>query len=280
MGGGPHGVRHRTQPDLSFNGLGDAAKQRVAAVPNPQEDLERLLVPPPEVTGRRRTLSEALASAERRADAVDNVRVGRAHPLHFEYLRHARGLIVAEADRLGDQLRLDAHDTLEGWARGYLDRIREVNRNAGRDAPTSRDVIGGQRPDVLGAFNEAEVQAASGAARRAAHVCLGVAPNHPVVVTLRRSSGIERLDQIAIASFQSATTARPMASDVRAGLACYRVGISAYRMPPLPTLSLGWKNGRPELIHPLKRVDRITVELESVDYGPPLGPPSLLRRAN
>ena len=267
-------------PDLSFNGLAEAAKQRVAAVPNPLEDLERLLVPAPEPTGKWRALTEVRAAAEREAGAVENVRRGRAHPLHFDYLRYARELIAAEAERAGDQLSLGASETLEGWARGYLDRLREVSQAGATDMPRLGDETGGHRPDVLGAINEAEIQAAAGAARRVAHVCLGVAPDHPVVVTLRRSSGNERLDQIAMASFRSAATARPLDSDVRPGLACYLVGVSAYRMPPLPALSLGWKKGRPELIHPLKRMNKVTVELESVDYGAPKGPPSLLRRSN
>jgi hypothetical protein len=249
----------------------------VATLPNPQEDLERLLVPAPELIGKRPTLSEVHAAAEREADAVANVRHGRAHPLHFDYLRHARDLVRAQADRLGDALQLDAEETLAGWARGYLDSVRERGQ---RDSPPSPAPFGGPHSDVLRAYGEAGAQAASGAKRQVAHVCLGVAPAHPVVVTLRRSSGNERLDAIAVASFQQAAGARAVAPDVRPGLACYVVGVSAYRVPPLPTLGFGWKNGRPELIHPLKRVDQIIVELESLDYGPRAGPPSLLRRPN
>jgi hypothetical protein len=162
-----------------------------------------------------------------------------------------------------------------------LDRIQDLRRSEARDRPpTAEDQIGGLRPDVLGAYNEAEAQAAAGAARRVAQLCLGIAPNHPVVVTLRRSSGNTRLDDLALDSFRTVTANRPVADDVRPGLVCYLVGVGAYREPPLPSLSLGWKNGRPELIHPFKRVTRVAIEIESVDYGPPPGPPSLLRRPN
>ena len=59
-----------------------------------------------------------------------------------------------------------------------------------------------------------------------------------------------------------------------------RVAVGTYRMPPLPSLSLGWHNGRPRVTSPLQRMTKVTIDLESVDYGPPPGPPSLLRRPN
>jgi hypothetical protein len=264
--------------DLSFDGLGAAAKQRAAASPSPEEALDRLLVPAPAPTSRRRTLAEALTEIERRTDAIENVRVGRAHPVHFELLRHARDLLVVEADRVGDQLDLGARETLESWGRGYLDRIRKVQRKGRLEPPPAGDPIGGPHADILGALNEAQTQAAAGAVRRVARVCLGVAPGHPVVATLERSSGNERLDEIALASFQAAARDRPVGPDVRPSLACYLVSVSAYRMPPLPSLSFGWKNGRPDVIYPLKRIKHVSVELESLDYGPRPGPRSLLRR--
>ena len=267
--------------DFSFDGLGEEAKQRVDAMPNPQEDLERLLVPAPELTGRWRALSEVRAATERHANAVENLRLGRAHPLHFDYLREARDLILADADRFADQLALGPQETIAGWARGYLDRVQELGRTEARDQPPiPEDPAGGHRPDLLGAYNEAQLQAEAGASRRVAYVCLGVAPHHPVVVTLRRSSGNAGLDKLAVESFRVASGNRPVADDVRPGLACYFVSISAYRMSPLPSLSFGWRNGRPQLIHPFARKTNVAVELESVDYGPGPGPPSLLRRPN
>jgi hypothetical protein len=274
----------RTSPDadheldLSFDGLGQAAKQRAADLPGPQDTLGGLLVPAPTPNGRRRTPPETLAAAERRAEALDNVRVGRAYPVHFELLRHARSLIVPEADRVGDELDLGASETVQSWARGYVDRVRELKRQEKSEASPSGDPLGDRHPDVLAALNEAQTQAKAGAVRRVARVCLGVAPDHPVVVTLERSSGNERLDAIALASFQSAARDRPVGPDVRPGLACYLVSVSAFRMPPLPSLSFGWKNGRPDVLYPLKRIKHVSVELESLDYGPRPGPKSLLRR--
>jgi hypothetical protein len=275
----PSGAADRA-PDLSFDGLPDARKVRIEGLPNPQEDLERLLVPPPPATGPRHALHEVLAETERQEDAVENVRRGRAHPSHFDYLRDARDLLMVEASRLGEQFPLGAAQAVAGWGRGYVDRIAEISRQAAADGPRSsveRGVDG--RSDILNAYDEAQTQAEAGAVRRAAYVCLGVAPRHAVVVTLGRSSGNERLDRLSLESFRSAATLRPVADDVRPGLACYAVRVSAYRTPPLPTLNLGWSKGGPTLRYPLKRIVNVSVELASVDYGSPPGPANLLRRA-
>ena len=140
--------------------------------------------------------------------------------------------------------------------------------------PAPDETVGGPRPDVLGAYNEAARQAESGAEQRAAEVCLGVAPNHEVVVTLRRSSGNAALDRLAIDSFQRAGDARPVTADVRPALACYRVAVSAFRLPPLPTVGIDFVNRR--ILYPLKRITKVTVELQSVDFGEAHEAPSLL----
>jgi hypothetical protein len=262
--------------DLSFDALGDAAKQRAGR--ESADELERLLSPQPPPLPGKRAPADTRADAERSADATENVRAGRAHPLLFDYLRNARDLLTPEATRIAEGLPLGPKQTTKGWQRGYLGRVADANRHALADAPEAPDEsVGGRRPDVLGAYNEAEHQAASGAEERTAEVCLGVAPGHPVVVTLRRSSTNAALDRLALDSFQSAGRTRPVAADARPGLACYLVRVSAFRMPPLPSLSFALgPHGRPEVIYPLKRITKVTVELQSVDYGPRHAPPSLL----
>ena len=263
--------------DLSFDALGDGAKQRAAGRPNSDEALAQLLGPTPEAParpGRRRPLAEARAEAERRADAEENVRVGRAHPLLFDLLRNARARLTPEATRIAESLPLGAAETTKGWARGYLKGVAAAHRGGSAPTRAPDERVGGPRPDVLGAYNEAERQAASGAEQRTAEVCLGVAPNHSVVATLRRSSGNAALDHLAIESFVAASDARPVTPDVRPELACYLVRVSAYRMPPLPSLSLDLVNGR--IIYPLKRITQVTVELQSIDFGAKREPPSFL----
>jgi hypothetical protein len=254
--------------DLSFDALGDGAKQHAAAIPEPGEALEQLLAPPPDARGMR-PLDVLRAEAERRADAEENVRAGRANPLFFDYLRHARDRLTPEATRLAEKLPLGAAETTKGWARGYLKGVADAHNGLGALLRAPDETVGGvptPRPDVLGAYNEAEHQAASGAEQRSAEVCLGVAPNHAAVVTLRRSSGNAALDRLALDSFRSASDVRTVTPDVQPALACYRVRISAYRVPPLPTVSFDFIKRR--IIYPLKRITEVTVDLQSVDFGP------------
>ena len=270
---------HEGRPiDLSFDALGDGAKRRAAERADHDEAFERLLGPVPETLarpGRRRPLGELRAEAERRADAEENVRVGRAHPLLFDFLRNARDRLTPEATRIAESLPLGAAETTKGWARGYLKGVADAHHGAFAPPSAPDDATGGPRPDVLGAYDESARQAESGAEQRSAEICLGVAPNHAVVTTLRRSSGNAALDRLALGSFEAAGGARPVTADVRPSLACYLVRVSAYRMPPLPTVGLDLASGR--LIYPLKRITKVTVELQSVDFGPKRESSTLLR---
>lgn len=263
--------------DLSFEGLAATAKLR--ALPSARED--PLLHPSPTSARSRRSVGDLTAENLRQTAAEENVRRGRAHPLLFEYLRAARARLEPEATLLAEALPLGPALSMQGWGRGFLARVAEVSRKAAGleppDSTSSDPISGGRRPDLFPAYNEAARQAAAGAAQRAAEICLGVAPDRPVVVTLHRSSGHTALDQLAVDSFQKAASARPMAADVRPGLACYQVRISAFRVLPLPSVSFGIKKGRPEVIYPLKRVTKVTVELMSVDHGDNDRPHGLLR---
>ena len=231
---------------------------------------------------RRRPVGELRVEAERRAEAVANVRAGRAHPLLFDVLRNARDRLTPEATHIAESLPLGAAETTKGWARGYLRGVDEAHSGRFAPPPGSQETTGeppgettgGPRPDVLGGYNEAAHQAESGAEQRSAEICLGVAPNHAVVATLRRSSGNAALDRLAVESFKSAGDAQPVTPDVRPALACYRVAVSAFRMPPLPSVGIDLVKGR--IIYPLKRITRVTVELQSVDFGAKREPPSFL----
>ena len=68
--------------------------------------------------------------------------------------------------------------------------------------------------------------------------------------------------------------ARAVTPDVRPALACYRVTVSAFRMPPLPTVAIDLAKG--SIIYPLKRITKVTVELQSVDFGAKREAPSFL----
>jgi hypothetical protein len=183
--------------------------------------------------------------------------------------------LTPEATHIAESLPLGPAETMKGWARGYLGGVEEAHSGRFAPLPAPDETVGGPRPDVLGGYNEAAHQAASGAEERSAEVCLGVAPNHAVVATLRRSSGNAALDRLAVASFQSAgDDGREVTPDVRPALACYRITVSAYRVPPLPTVSIDLAKG--SIIYPLKRVTKVMVELQSVDFGTKREAPSFL----
>jgi hypothetical protein len=261
--------------DLSFNGLSMAAKARAtgpegvdAVVPTANRAPQH----------GRLSVDELRATAERQADAAANVRQGRAHPVLYDFLRDARVRLEAEATKLAESLPLGPSETIRGWGRGYLERVREHPgaRHPSRDDAAADSMID-PHADALGQYNEAGRQAEMGGEQRTAAVCVDVQPGKPVVVRLKQSSQNADLDRLAVDSFERAGALRPVPAEVTAGVACYRVAIAAFRMPPLPSLAFGLKNGRPEVIYPLKRITKVTVELKSVDYGPRRGPPNLLR---
>lgn len=260
-------------PDLSLDALADQTKRRLDARGDPAEALEQLLAPAPDRHGPR-PLAELREEADRRGKAEANVRAGRADPLLFDYLRDAQKLLTPEATRLAEALPLGPAETTKGWARGYLGRVADAQHGAFAPARPADEPFGGPRPDLLGAYDEAQQQAEKGAEQRTAEVCLGVAPDHAVVVTLRRSSGNAALDRLATESFRAAGAGRPVDARVPPSRACYRVQISAHRVPPLPAVSIDLLRGR--VIYPLKRITKVTVDLQSVDFGPRDGPPNLL----
>ena len=267
--------------DLSFGALADDVKGRVAG-------------PPPEGVLRARPhrfdVDELRADLERQRDAVNNVEAGRVDPLIFDYLRGARARFQDTAEKLADDLAVGPGDTVRGWGRGYLRRVDDANRGAiGARADAPREGGGDTRnepssgADVLGAYNEANRLAQSGAEERRAEVCLDVAAGRETGVALRRSSGNAALDRLTIESFAKAVAARPVPPDARRGLACYELLISAYRVPPLPVISCGIGRAGLTCVWPFKKVTSVKGRLLSVEYPPaddgraPKGP-SLLRK--
>ena len=268
----------RRRSILSFDALADGAKQRATARPNPDEALEQLLGPAPEAParpGRRRPLSELRAEAERRADAEENVRAGRAHPLLFDFLRNARDRLTPEATRIAESLPLGAAETTKGWARGYLKGVADAHHGAVRAAarrPTTRWAA--PAPTCSAGTTRRNVRRSRGpssAPPRFAWASRRITPSSRRCADRR---GTPRSIAWRSTRSQAAGDARPVTPDVRPALACYRVRVSAYRMPPLPAVGLDLASGR--IIYPLKRITKVTVELQSVDFGAKRQAPSFL----
>ncbi|HEY7372264.1 MAG TPA: hypothetical protein VIF57_08910 [Polyangia bacterium] len=269
--------------DLSLGGLSDDVKGRIAGPPPPGT----LRAPP-----RRFNVDELRAENDRQRDAVNNVDAGRVDPLLYEYLRGARARFDARASRLADELAVGAGGSLQGWARGYLHTVEEVNsgRIGARDGPP-REGGGDTRneisphADVLGAYGEAARQAEAGHEERRAEICLDVAAGRETAVVLRRSSGNSELDRLAVESFTKAVAVRPVPPDARRGLACYELSMSAFRMPPLPVFACSFDIGfrPPSCVWPYKKITKVTGRLLTVEYPPADGDkkkaaPSLLRK--
>jgi hypothetical protein len=265
-------------PDLSFDAL--AARAKLRAVPEVAQDALLVERPSDGLVARGGFGATGSAEAERQGDARENVRIGRAHPVLYDYLRGAQVRIEPEATRVAEALPLGVSETVRAWTRGFLGRVEEVNRRRDRGDGDSRSgrpgnpddrandpTALGSRPDIFSAYGEGQRQAAAGAEERTAEICLGVAPQRPVVVRLRASSGNAALDRLALDSFEAAVAARAVPMDVRPGLACYRVRIRALRVPPFPSLGFGIRKGKVDVIYPLKRLTQVTVELVSIDHG-------------
>jgi hypothetical protein len=224
------------------------------------------------------------ADLERQQDAVANVERGRVDPVLYDLLRGARARFESEARRLADTLALGPGETTRGWGRGYLQSVEQATRpGADRGAsPDLRTDAERRRPDVLGGYDETIHAANAGAEERWSEVCLDVAPGREPRPLLRRGSGFVALDRLAVDAFAKAIAARPLPADVRAGLACYELRISAYRMPPVPMLSCGFGAEGFTCMWPFKRITAVKARLVSVDRSASEGrqaAQSLLRRA-
>jgi hypothetical protein len=274
---GPGAAPEAGAPDLSLGVLPGGTRRRLSGSPPEGE-----IATPPH---KRPSVDEMRIEVERQRDAVANVEKGRVDPVLYDILRGARARVESEARRLAESLPLGPSETTRGWARGYLQNVEREKRpgkdRAGDDTPDLRTEAERQRPDVLDGYNQAARAANLGAEERWSEVCLDFVPGREPVPTLRRSSGTTALDRLALDAFARAIAARPLPADLRPGLACYEMRISAFRMPPLPVLSCGYGETGFTCVWPFKRITSVKGRLLSVDRSasePKAAKPPLLRR--
>jgi hypothetical protein len=120
--------------------------------------------------------------------------------------------------------------------------------------------------NLFSAYGESALQAGEGAEERRAEVCLDMAPGQSPEPTLRRESGNAALDHLVLDSFARVVAERPVPPDVRRGIACYEVRISAFRMPPVPVAACGFDAHGVNCVWPFKKIASVTGRLLSVDY--------------
>jgi hypothetical protein len=266
VGGGP-------AIDLSLGALGASTTARIAG-PAPEATLEAK-------PHRWPSLDELRVKVERQEDAAANVAKGRVDPVLYDYLRDARVRFHDEAKKVAEEIPLGAGATVRSWGRGYAAKIEEWQRGQAGPPPGAD----GDRPpaDVLGGYGHATSAARVGAEVRTVELCMDVAASRTSPPVVRRGSGVPALDRIALDAFARAAAVRPAPADLRAGLACYELRVSAHRMPPVPMLSCSFDIGGEGVAcaWPFKRITKVTGRLLSVDYehdAPPPDKPSLLRR--
>ena len=263
-------------PNLSLGAVSTETRRRLAGAP---PDAEITIAP-----RQRPSVDEMRADLERQQDAVANVERGRVDPVLYDLLRGARARFESEARRLADTLALGPGESVRGWGRGYLQNVEQATR-PGADRAASPDLrtdAERRRPDVLGGYDETVRAANAGAEERWSEVCLDVVPGREPQPVLRRGSGFVALDRLAVDAFAKAIAARPLPADVRPGLACYEMRISAYRMPPVPMLSCGFGAEGFTCVWPFKRITAVKGRLLSVDRSATeraQASRSLLRRA-
>ncbi|HEY5088660.1 MAG TPA: hypothetical protein VIK30_01755, partial [Polyangia bacterium] len=268
----------RSIPELSFRTLQPDVQARIAA---PASDAAQ--------AARRGKLSveELRVAHEREEDAVANVAAGRVDPLLYDYLRGARIRFQDEAQRIAETIPIGAGQTVRGWGRGLVARVRDAHRNdrtADDVQPDLRDDATKRRPDLAAAYDENRRQAEAGAEIRRVEVCLDVAPGRETTATLRRGSGNAALDRVALEAFARSVSVRPVPPDARAGRACYEVRTATYRAGPAPGIACDLNLGPhgPTCIWPLKKMTSVTSQLLGVEYPAKKSAPandSLLRSA-
>jgi hypothetical protein len=229
----------------------------------------------------RPSVDELRVAVERAEDAAANVARGRVDPLLYDYLRGARARFQDEAKKVAEAIPLGAGATMRSWGRGYAAKIEEWQRGQASPPPGAE----GDRPpaDILAGYGHAAGAAKAGAEVRSVELCLDVEGSRASTPVLRRGSGVPALDRIALDAFARAVAARPAPSDLRAGLACYELRVSAFRMPPVPMLACSFDIGSSgaSCAWPFKRITNVTGRLVSVDYDrsdPRTAKPSLIRR--
>jgi hypothetical protein len=267
-------------PELSFRTLSPDIQARIAV---PSADAALAVRAP----GGKLSVDELRVAHEREEDAAANVAAGRVDPLLYDYLRGARVRFQDEAQRIAEAIPIGAGETVRGWGRGLVARVREAHRNdrtADDVQPDLRDDATKRRPDLAAAYDENRRQAEAGAEIRRVEVCLDVAPGRDTTATLRRGSGNAALDRVALDAFARAVSVRPVPRDARPGRACYEVRTATYRAGPALGIACDLNLGPhgPTCIWPLKKMTSVTSQLLGVEYPAKKSSPandSLLRGA-
>ena len=182
------------------------------------------VAPPPGSAPGRPGWSARLEALEREDRARAELLVRRAPPIAFDILRDATRLFAPSRELVLALARAEAgrEHGADRWLRRYLGGFLDRDRaGPGGEA--------GRRNEMAG-FNRAMKAAPI---RYAARVCVTLHPERSPVVQLTRSSGLARLDDLAVRVTTDAATHVPARDPPVSSRPCYRFTAFLSRVPPL-----------------------------------------------
>jgi hypothetical protein len=212
----------------------------------------------------KRKLDELLAQDR----AVDDVRVGRVHPVLYEIERTAQGtfrpswaLVDGDRQKRG-AVATSARSWLVGIGRNYLEELRRY-REAQSGLPDDEST----RTRMLDGYNRLLRIAEENASVMACELCVTVARGELPAARLRRRSGNRVFDRLALESLARAARLRepPAGAHAPRVEACYEFSARFHRVPPTPTLGCSFDESVPTIscYYPFKKILRSNVKLLS-----------------
>jgi hypothetical protein len=168
--------------------------------------------------------SARLEALEREDRALAELQVRRAPPIAYDILRGADRLFAPSRELVLALARAEAgrEHGADRWLGRYLGGFLD------RDRPATGGQAG--RRDEMAGFNRAMKAAPI---RYAARVCVTLHPQRSPVVQLTRSSGLARLDDLAVRVTTDAATHAPARDPPVSSRPCYRFTATLTRVPPL-----------------------------------------------
>jgi outer membrane biosynthesis protein TonB len=256
----------RPLPGLTpdFGTIDRLTREGVIAPPDPS------LAPPPENKGPSK-FAARLAERTRDDAARANVAAGKVQPQLYDFLRDARrgftpNPAALDADprapntvaRSVAQWGKGVREMYRGWRRQLDDERRRLDHDPDRRGA----------PDILEHYNRMLESTARAVEPMDCLVCLVVRRDGPPEVVLTASSGNAEVDRAAVEALRRSANTRPVDEDVRPQKTCYRFRATVHRVPPIPIAGCAFDEVAltASCYYPTKKLRKVTVNLESVDY--------------
>jgi outer membrane biosynthesis protein TonB len=263
----PPSSTRRPLPVLTpdFGTIDRLTREGVIAPPDPS------LAPPPENKGPSK-FATRLAERARDDAARANVTAGKVHPQLYDFLRDARRGFTPNPAALDSDPRAPntVARSVGQWGKGVAEMYRGWQRGLDDQRRRRLDHDPDRRgaPDILEHYNRMLEGTARAVEPMDCLVCLVVRRDAPPEVVLTASSGNPEVDRAAVEALRRSANTRPLDQDVRPQKTCYRFRATVHRVPPIPIAGCAFDEVTltASCYYPTKKIRKITVNLESVDY--------------